>query len=272
PAPRAWRSADGRADSCSDLHDAIDEDARRHDDLGIECAERYDLFHLHDRHVRRHRHHWIEIPRRFAIDEIAPPIRLQRLDQREIALERLLKDIGLAVENPRLLALRQLGAGAGLGIEAGDARPGRSHALAHRALRDQLELDRFFGEGFLEAMGIAGARKRADQLADAAFLDELGEANFAGAAVIAHHGEIAGAGFEHALDQFDWLADRTEPGEQQRRTVLDAGDGGANVFDLLVDHAARPHAAWGFRTRSADAGYFASMVAGRSGRATRLPP
>src|SRR6185312_17355260 len=86
------------------------------------------------------------------------------------------------------------------------------------------------------------------------------------------HGEIAGAGFEHALDQFDWLADRTEPGEQQRRTVLDAGDGGANVFDLLVDHAARPHAAWGFRTRSADAGYFTSIVAGRSGRATRLPP
>ena len=43
--------------------------------------------------ARRRRHHRIEIPRGFAIDEIAPAVALVGLHQRHVGLDRLLEHV-----------------------------------------------------------------------------------------------------------------------------------------------------------------------------------
>src|SRR5580704_5599436 len=96
-------------------HHAIDENSRRRDRLGIKRAQLNDLAHLRDGDLPRHRHHRVEVARGFAINEIAPAIAALRLDEREIARERLFEDIELALDRTCFFALRQQRLGAGTG-------------------------------------------------------------------------------------------------------------------------------------------------------------
>src|ERR1700756_330418 len=77
-------------------HDAIDENPRRCDRFGIKRAELGNLAHLRDRDLPRHCHHGIEVARRFAIGEIAPPIAALRSEERKITRQRLLEHVKIA--------------------------------------------------------------------------------------------------------------------------------------------------------------------------------
>src|SRR5690242_20924227 len=59
----------------------------------------------------------------------------------DVCSSDLLEEVVAAVELPRLLALRDDRPGAGGGVEGGDPRPARAHALGERALRDELDLE-----------------------------------------------------------------------------------------------------------------------------------
>ena len=66
-----------------DMHDALHENARRDDLVGVDLARLDEMLDLGDRHLAGGRHHRIEIPRRLAIDEIAFGIGLPGMDERD---------------------------------------------------------------------------------------------------------------------------------------------------------------------------------------------
>src|SRR5262249_38531831 len=135
--------------------DALHENAWRVHVVGIEGAHRHQLLDLGDAHLRRRRHHGIEVSGRLAIDEVARGVALPRLHQGEVAVQAALHDVFVAVEHLGLLALGDLGADAGLGVEGGDARAAGAAALGQRALRVEfyleLALEIELGEGLVLA-------------------------------------------------------------------------------------------------------------------------
>ena len=87
------------------MHDALDENAGRMDGVGIDFSCLHEMLDFRDRHLRRRRHHRIEIAGRLAIDEIAFGIALIGVDDRDIGDEFALHDIVRAVEFAQLLPL-----------------------------------------------------------------------------------------------------------------------------------------------------------------------
>ena len=123
------------------LDDAVDEDARRVDLVGIELADLDELLDFGDADFAAARDHRVEVPRGFSKDEVAGFVALPRFHERNLGLDAGFEHVFLAVENFRLLALGQFGAEAGARVKPRDARAARAQPLGERALRDQLEFE-----------------------------------------------------------------------------------------------------------------------------------
>jgi hypothetical protein len=93
---------------CSDNDDAVDKDARRDNRLGVEFAKLDHTINLDHREISGHRHDRIEIPRRLYVSQITPAVGLVGLDQRDIALQRLLEHMQAAIDLAGFLALAEL--------------------------------------------------------------------------------------------------------------------------------------------------------------------
>src|SRR5690606_31194550 len=113
PAPLAYRD------------DAVHKDARSDDRLGVERAQPDDLVDLGDRGRRRRGHDRPEVAGSLAEDQIAPAVGLERADEREIRTDRILEQVGLALDLADLLALGELRADGGGRVEGADAGAGR---------------------------------------------------------------------------------------------------------------------------------------------------
>src|SRR5689334_18468817 len=116
---------------------AVYVDRGQMDAVGVEAADRHDLLHLRHAHLAAGRGRQVEVARGLAEHEVAALIRLPALDDGEIGADAALEDIFLAIELLDLLTLGDLRTDAGLGVEAGDARATRAHALGQRALRTE---------------------------------------------------------------------------------------------------------------------------------------
>src|SRR5204863_2470008 len=101
----------------------------------IEITEVHDLAHLHDRAFRSGGHDRPEVARRFAIDEIAPAIRAQRLDQREVRFDRILEHVIATVDLARLLAFCEQRYITGRREERADTGSRGANALGKISLR-----------------------------------------------------------------------------------------------------------------------------------------
>src|SRR5438552_18312066 len=99
------------------------------DAVGVERTDRHDLLDLGDADTSASRGGLVEVARGLAEHEVAALIRLPALDDRQIGADAALEDIILAVELLDLFALGDLRPNTRLGIEAGNARPARAHAL-----------------------------------------------------------------------------------------------------------------------------------------------
>ena len=86
-------------------------------------ARRHNLFHLHHRNAPGGGHQRVEILRGVAIDHVAVPVGFPAFDQREIAADRLFKDVVSAVELAHLFAFGDRGAIPGGGVKAGMPAP-----------------------------------------------------------------------------------------------------------------------------------------------------
>ena len=184
----------------------------------------------------RHRHHRIEVPRRFAIDEIAPAVATLGPDERDIGLDRPLQHVQFAVQRARLLALGDLRPGRDARIEFRRCRR-RQRGCARRAsLRHQLELDPAGLVDRLEHVRVRASGIGADHLAHAALADEERDAALAGAGIVRDDDEIAYAQFDQRLDEGDRLADIAEAGAQHGHAVADSGDRRREARHAFVDH------------------------------------
>ena len=122
------------------LKDAFDVDARGHNRVGIQFAWLYQFLHLGDGDARGGGHHGVEIARRPAIDQVALPVALPGLYQREVCFERRLQHVLAPIEGALLFALRDQGAYAGGSVEGGNARSAGADPFRQRALRNQRDL------------------------------------------------------------------------------------------------------------------------------------
>jgi hypothetical protein len=90
---------------------------------GSRLADRHDLLDLGDADLAAGRGRLVEVARGLAEHEVAALVGLPALDDREVGADAALEDIILAVETLDLLALGDLRADAGLGVEAGMPAP-----------------------------------------------------------------------------------------------------------------------------------------------------
>ncbi len=119
------------------LKNAFDVDARGHNRVRIQFSWLYQLFHFGDGDARGRGHHGVEIARRPAVDQVALPVSLPGLHQREVCFERPFQDVFAPIEGALLFALGDQRANAGGRIEGGNARPAGADPFRQRALRNQ---------------------------------------------------------------------------------------------------------------------------------------
>ena len=84
------------------------------------------------------RHHGIKIPRRLAVDEIAPLVALPRFDEREIAFDGVFHHIWTAVELAGFFAFGNDCAVAGGRVERRNSRAAGANALGECSLRNKV--------------------------------------------------------------------------------------------------------------------------------------
>src|SRR5579872_2880691 len=95
-----------------------------------------------------------------------------RLDECEIAAQAFLVHESLAVDDARLFSGGNLGAVGRRRKEAGDPRAARTQTLGERPLRNDLDFDVALGVFTVKMVGAGLLRKRCDQLADPAVLEQ----------------------------------------------------------------------------------------------------
>jgi hypothetical protein len=86
------------------MDDALHEDARRVDAGGGNITQRNDMTCLDDCHFGGHRHDRVEVPRAFAMRQIAPAIGLPGVDQGDIARQGVFQQTVAAVDYAGLAA------------------------------------------------------------------------------------------------------------------------------------------------------------------------
>src|SRR6266508_3778324 len=99
------------------LHHSLHEDTRCHDVLRLQLARLDYRLGLGDGDARRRGHNRVEVAPGLSIDQVAQPVGLVRLDQREVGRQRLLEDVVAAIKRARLFALRDNRTGTGRRVE-----------------------------------------------------------------------------------------------------------------------------------------------------------
>lgn len=200
--------------------------------------------HRGDGLLRGHGHHRAEVARGLAVDQVAPAVAALGLDQRHVAVDRVLEHVLLAVDLAGFAVARELGAVARGAEEGADAGTGRADALGQVALRHQLELELAAAVERVEDVAVGLARKAADDLAHAAGLEQRGEAGVAVAGVVVDHRQVARALLDEAVDEFAGNAGGAEAADENGGAVGHAREGVGDGGRDLVDHGSVSEEGW----------------------------
>src|SRR5208282_625563 len=123
------------------LKNGIHIDSRRVHKIGINFPGFHKFFHLCNYEVSSRSHHWIQIARRLAIDEVAPAIALPRFDKGEIGSQRTFQDVHSAAKFAGLLAFGHNRPKACGRVKRGNARATRAQPPRERPLGIQLQFE-----------------------------------------------------------------------------------------------------------------------------------
>src|SRR5881398_1103005 len=96
---------------------------RGDDRFRVESAHGDDLVDLGDHDPSRSGHVGVEVACRLVVYEVAERVSRTRANERDVGLERVLEEVGDAVDVVDLAAPGQLRADAGADVERPDARP-----------------------------------------------------------------------------------------------------------------------------------------------------
>ena len=158
-----------------------------------------------------------------------------RRDQRQIALQGGFEQIFAALEHAAFLALGQLRADPGGGVEPGNAGAGGAHAFRQSALRVQLKLDLIGLVKRVEDVAAGRPRIGADHLAHTAGAEQRGQALGAAAGVVGDHRQIGRALVDQGVNQIIGQAGVAEPADQHGGTIGRALQRGDHVVANLID-------------------------------------
>jgi len=170
---------------------AMNEDARRMDFVGIKLARLDDFFYFGDSDLAARRGVRVEVARGTAIDEVSIEVSLPCLHESQISYDAAFQDVGFAVEFLVLLALGNDGAGSRSSIEAGNACSAGTHALRQCPLWAELDFN-FAGKKLPFELGIL-SDVAGDHLPDLVRSQKEAESRTINSRVVARDGEIANA-------------------------------------------------------------------------------
>jgi len=140
----------------------------------------------------------VEVAGGFPVDQVAGPVRLPGLDQRQVGGNALFEDIVRVAEARRRLVLRQDRAVGGAGVEGGDAGPAGAQLFRQGALRGQFQFQ-LAAEKLLLEDGVL-ADIGGDHFPDLAGLQQQAEAEIVDPGIVADHGQV----FDAAVAQGDY--------------------------------------------------------------------
>ena len=209
--------------------------------VGRDDADRHDVLRLGDDDVARERDDRIEIVRGQRIFEVAVIVGLLAADQGEIAADRRLQQVGLAVDLDDLLALLDQRADAGRGEDAAEPHAAGADSLDQRSLGHELNLD-LAGNHLGLSLGIE-ADVGGDHVGDRAGRDQLADPPAGHRGVIGDDGEVLRPTLDQRVDQPMGRADAHEAADQEPRSVGNQGGrfvGGDRGFHRLRPLMLRP--------------------------------
>ena len=187
---------------------------------------------------RRGRHDRAEVARRLAVDEVAPAVGLERLDQGDVGVDRILEHVVAAVDRRASPCRSASSVPKPVGVKnAADAGAGRADPLGEVALRHQLEFD------------LAGAVEPVEDLASRAWrgneqmilrtrprLEQRGQPGVAVARVVADDGQVGRALLKQRVDQrrSGVRRDRSRRSSRSRRPAMPASAAAASATILSL--------------------------------------
>jgi hypothetical protein len=245
------------------VHDPLHVDAGRVHAVRVDLARLDEVLDLRDRYSTGYRAVGVEVPCAAPVHEVAVPVALPGVHEREVGDDRLLQHVGAAAELAGVLPRRHQGDGAvgvvppreatigdqradpGRGEERRDPGAAGTQPLGQRALRGQLQLE-------LAGQVLAGellvvAHVGADRAPDPASGQQGAQPEAVDAEVVAHRLQVGGALLEQRRYQGGRHAAHPESADGDRGTVADLRDGLGGRRYHFVDHdgirsntAARP--------------------------------
>src|SRR3954451_11148140 len=127
--------------ACSRVSDQVVDDGGRCDDMvRRDDSDRDDVVGCRDYGVRRHRHHWIEIPRGQRVSEIAEVVSEKRMHQREVCANREFYQVSATICLDSLLVSLNFGAYPGRRQHAAEPTAAGPDLLDQRALWHKVDL------------------------------------------------------------------------------------------------------------------------------------
>ncbi len=163
-----------------------------------------------------------EVPGRERVAQIAHIIGKERMNEREISVERGFKQIGLAVCFDLLLPLFDCRADARGGEDAAEAIPAAADALDESALRDEFDLQ--FARMHLSLRFRIQADVAGDQLAHQLRDDKLPNTLFRGAGVIGDDSQVAFSLPDDLIHDPLRRSDGDKAANHKARAIGDHGD------------------------------------------------
>ena len=202
--PRFERLLAKHAVAAVGTHHCVDEDAGRVDGVGVELAERVEVFDLGDDVVRAGRGDDVEVTRGAAVDEVAPGVAGVGSDERYVDPQGLDQDEPSAVQLDDLFALLRHGADAGGREEAAKPGAAAAHHLGQCALGRGDDLERTLVHRLADVGRRADMAR--DDLLDLALVDELDSAAATKPAVVLVDGEVPDVHRLEVVDERQWVA------------------------------------------------------------------
>src|SRR5579863_10269641 len=185
--------------------------------IRIQFPQLHQLLHLSNYIFRRRRHHWIEIPRRLAVNQIPPPIALPRLHKRKIPANPSLQHILPPIKLPRLLALRHHRAHTSGRIKTRNPRPTRSNSLRKRPLRIQLQLQLPARDQLFEQLVLPHIRR--NHLLDLPVLQQQPNPKIVHPGIVADNRQIFSPPPPHRRNQILRYPTKPKPTHQNGRPI-----------------------------------------------------